>query len=244
MILGKNLILALNGTTLAAAKSCSIQQSQSFINVASPTSGRWKKVVPEKLDWSVSADCLIGNMEAFNTLDQAQREGTALTLQVYDLSFGMNKRGTAYIQNLTLDGSVGNLAKMSVQLKGSDALSVYTGTQIDLTSVFTTNGYYYSEERLSVYEAISSLQAKIVGSTMTLTKRTMIRFAPQDATIFISDDPILHTAAQNLNDLRLRHEYDNVFTTEHNVWMDAGTYYILYSFGGLVLNQPKIYALN
>lgn len=244
MILGKNLILALNGTSLAAAKTCSIQQSQSFINVASPTSGRWRKVVPAKLEWSVSADCLLGTMEAYNTLDQAQRNGTALTLQVYDTTFGLNKRGTAYIQNLNLDGSVGSLAKMSVSLQGSDELSVYTGTQISLTDVFTTNGYAYSEERLGIYVASAAMNGKIVGSTMTLTKQTMVRFAPNDAIIFISDDPDLHTAAQNLSELHRNRDYKNVYILEDKKLMDAGTYYIVFSYPGFILNGPKIYALN
>ena len=107
MILGDNLILAINGTPLAASKSCSISKSQSFIEVSSPTSGRWQSFVPKQLGWEISSDCLIGTMDAYKTLDAAWKNGTALTVRFYDREYNENETGTAYIDKLDLSASKG-----------------------------------------------------------------------------------------------------------------------------------------
>ena len=122
MIHGENLILAINGTPLAASKSCSLSKSSSFIEVASPTDGSWESFVPTKKGWSMSADCLLATMDAYKALDAAWKAGTALTIRFFNIEYDENETGTAYIENLNLDAAKGSLAKMSVSLKGSGPL--------------------------------------------------------------------------------------------------------------------------
>ena len=95
MILGKNLILAIGNTPLAASKSCRVSKSKSFIEVASPTASAWESFIPSKKGWSMSADCLIGTMEAYKTLDAAWKNDTALTIRFYNTEYDENETGTA-----------------------------------------------------------------------------------------------------------------------------------------------------
>ena len=144
MILGKNLVLAIGGTPLAACRSCNIDKQQSFLQVASPTSGRWEQSLPERLNWSISADALLGTMAAYKTLDAAQDNGTPLTIRYYDTEYNLNKTGTAYIESLHLEGPVGSLMKMSVTLKGSGSLTTYGGVVVNPTVEEAYQDAYYS----------------------------------------------------------------------------------------------------
>ena len=69
MVQGRNLILALNNTAIAAAKSCSLKVQQNFIEACSPTSGRTKKKIPTDYLWDLSCDCLMakGCWEAYSS---------------------------------------------------------------------------------------------------------------------------------------------------------------------------------
>ena len=61
MLIGKSLIISLDGVAIAAAKSCRVSISQSFIQACSPTSGRVMTKIPTSYDWSISVDCLIAS---------------------------------------------------------------------------------------------------------------------------------------------------------------------------------------
>lgn len=243
MILGKNLILALNGTPLAAAKSCSVQQSQSFLPVSSPTSGRWEHSLPERLSWSISADTLLGTTESYLTLDTAWHNGTPLTIRFYDSTFGINKTGTAYISNIDLSGPVGALAKMSISLKGSGPLSTYGGTELDPTEVYRDQDAYYSN-RGGLYAYISQSGGTLECMTLTLAQRTWLKFAPNGNTIFWSHNSGLITAVQDHETIYGGQEYDYDFNELTEMWVEAGTYYILYNYPATSQTRPQIFSLS
>lgn len=233
MKLGKDLILALSGEPLAAAKSCSIQQSQSFIEVASPTSGRWKQVVPSMLEWGISANTLLGTYAAYNTLDQAWRNGTAVTIRYYDTEYNCNKTGTAYIADIRLEGSVGSLAQMSIQLQGSGELSKYAGTAITVTRTLQHTAMFYYNTTGKTYETANySDSAKIYTGSFTLSKRTLVQISGMrtgnNSLVFLSTNNGIITKAQNAETI-YGIDYNAVIKDSGRVWLNAGTWYVVES---------------
>ena len=231
MKLGKDLILALSGEPLAAAKSCSIQQSQSFIEVASPTSGRWKQVVPSMLEWGISANTLLGTYAAYNTLDQAWRNGTAVTIRYYDTEYNCNKTGTAYIADIRLEGSVGSLAQMSIQLQGSGELSEYGGTAIALTfQDGTQQGYYYIYNGTAYYD--DHQQGNLIAEIykFTLSKRSKVRLYMNycECAIFTQDSNIIQDL-EHYASFTLQSRSAQAYTSSTDMMLDAGTWYVLLS---------------
>ena len=122
---GKDLILSIGGVPLAAAKSCTLDISQSFISVASPYAGRWANSLPERVEWTVGAECLLARPEAAGALIDTLTSGKAVYIRFYDMSLGILREGRAYIECLRLSGNVGSLAKYSVQLRGINSLYEY-----------------------------------------------------------------------------------------------------------------------
>lgn len=243
MKLGKDLVLAIGGTPLAACRSCNIDKQQSFIPTASPTSGRWEQSTPERLAWSISADCLLGTMAAYKTLDAAQDAGTELTIRYYDTEYNLNKTGVAYIESLRLEGSVGSLCKMSVTLKGSGALSTYGGTELYPTEVYRDQDAYYSN-RGGSYAYVSQNGATLECMTLTLAQRTWLKFVPNGNIIFWSHNSGLITAVQDHETIHGGQEYDYDFSELSEMWVEAGTYYILYDYPATSQTRPQIFSLS
>jgi hypothetical protein len=123
MVQGRNLILAINNTAIAAAKSCSLKMQQNFIEACSPTSGRTKKKIPSDYSWDLSCDCLMATPAYADSIVDMVKNGTMVTIQFYDLTLGLYRYGNAYVANATIDGSVGSLSKLSISLTGSEELN-------------------------------------------------------------------------------------------------------------------------
>lgn len=124
MTLGKNLIVSIDGTPIAGAKSCKFQISQNFINVCSPTASRVLNKKPTTYDWSMSVDCLIPNSAIPEVLTDVLIEGTRVLLTFTDGS-GYNRAGFAYVKSCEESGSVGSLAKFSASFEADGALYKY-----------------------------------------------------------------------------------------------------------------------
>lgn len=56
---GNDLIISVDGSALAAAKSCSVEVNAETIKVASPTDGAWEKSIVGRKSWSVSTSHLL-----------------------------------------------------------------------------------------------------------------------------------------------------------------------------------------
>ena len=242
MIHGENLILAINGTPLAASKSCSLSKSSSFIEVAPPTAGDWEAFVPSKKGWSMSSDCLLGTMDAYKTLDAAWKAGTALTIRFFNTEYDENETGTAYIDSLNLDASKGNLAKMSVSLKGSGPLTEYTGTNIPFTKSLLQNGKYYTFMYDGNYSIQSGTSGKVYGGTITLSKRTMVQVTGYESDLFFSQDNGLISKATNAENI-LKTDYSVRTRGNEKVWLDAGTWYIVVSNQNYT-SDPQLRAIS
>ena len=125
MILGKNLIVSIDGTPIAGAKSCQFQISQEFLKVCSPTDGRTFSKVPTTYDWSMSVDCLIPSSTLSVSLVDKLIEGTRVLLIFTDGS-GQKRAGFAYVKSCDESGSVGSLAKFSASFEADGELYKYS----------------------------------------------------------------------------------------------------------------------
>lgn len=242
MIHGEDLLLAINGTPLAASKSCNVSKSQSFIETASPTSGRWESFVPQKLGWRISSDCLMGTMDAYKTLDAAWKAGTALTIRFYDTEYDENETGTAYIENLDIITTKGNLAKMSVSLRGSGALSDYNGTSIPFTRSLLQSGKAYVYTQNNNFTVNTYTNGKIYGGSITLSKRTMVQLTTYGDDLFFSQSNGIITKATNAADI-LSTDYTYLTKVNSKVWLDAGTWYIVVSNSNYT-SDPNLKAIS
>lgn len=121
MIHGENLTLSLNGTIIAAAKSCSLKFDQSLLEVASPVSGADTMYVPIKHGWSISTDGLCATMAYMNSL--LWNRTTKYTIAFYDSGLRMTFTGDCYIKSIAISGSIGKIVTYSIELQGSGVLS-------------------------------------------------------------------------------------------------------------------------
>jgi hypothetical protein len=61
MLQGRNLIIAINGSTIAAAKSCSVDVQADTIKVSSPSDGEWEHIIAGRKSWQVQTSHLMPN---------------------------------------------------------------------------------------------------------------------------------------------------------------------------------------
>ena len=61
MLQGRNLIIAINGSTIAAAKSCSVDVQADTIKVSSPSDGAWEHIIAGRKSWQVQTSHLMPN---------------------------------------------------------------------------------------------------------------------------------------------------------------------------------------
>lgn len=220
------MILALNGTALAASKSCNLDKSQSFIDVSDPTDGRWEACVPQKLAWSLSSDCLLGTMDAYKTLNVAWKAGTALTVRFFDTEYKENETGTVYIEKLSLSASKGNLAKMSVSLRGSGPLNEYTGTNIQVKTSVSQLSKFYTEGPLGAYILTDSIDGRVFSGSFTIPKRTLVQITTNGNTVLLSDSNGITRKADAGNLITIL-DYRHQVLSDTRIWLDAGTWYLI-----------------
>jgi len=121
MVHGENLTLSLNGTIVAAAKSCNLKFEQSLIEVASPVSGADTMYIPSKRGWSISTDGLCVTMEYMDSL--LWKQSNKFSVAFFDADLKMVFRGDCYIKSMAISGSIGKIATYSIDLQGCGALS-------------------------------------------------------------------------------------------------------------------------
>lgn len=124
MILGRNLIVSIDGVPVAGSKSCQFQISQNFIQACAPTEGRTKRKIPTDYDWSISVDCLIPISTLSVSLVDKLIAGTRVLLTFTDGS-GQNRAGFAYVKSCDEGGSVGSLATFSASFETDGELYKY-----------------------------------------------------------------------------------------------------------------------
>ena len=119
---GRNLIIKVNGTAIAGAKSCEINIDGEEIETASPTQGTWREFIAGRKGWSVSCGHLL---PATGTplKSSAAMVNTVVTLTVETGLTGDTLTGQAIVKTWKASGAIGNLAQGSFQFKGTGALA-------------------------------------------------------------------------------------------------------------------------
>ena len=123
MILGRNLIIAIDGVAIAASKSCKVSVRQNFIDTCPPTDARTTNKVPTTYDWNLSSDCLVASSAYANSILDLVISGAQIFVQFYDVQLEMYRSGNAFIQGADITGSVGSLTTLNVSIIGSGPLN-------------------------------------------------------------------------------------------------------------------------
>jgi hypothetical protein len=106
--MGKDLIVKVGGTAIAAAKSCEISKDTEMIETCSTTSGTDKEFYPGKSSWQVTVN--------FFVVD----EGVVIyTNQKVTLQCNNSTLGDAYVKSCQITGTVGNLCQGVLVFQGT-----------------------------------------------------------------------------------------------------------------------------
>ena len=121
IIHGRNLIIKINGTAIAGARSCEINVEGEQLETASPDTGTWRTFLAGRKEWSVTCGYLI---PAAGTplRSEAAMVNTSVTLTVQSDMSGDTLTGSAIVRTWRASGNIGNLAQGSFQFRGNGAL--------------------------------------------------------------------------------------------------------------------------
>ena len=194
MTLGKNLILTLDGTAIAASKSCKIAVSQSFIDVCSPTEARVLSKQPTTYDWSMSSDCLVATPAYADAILDMVTNGTRLLVQCYDLTLGLFRSGYAYVQNADITGSVGSLMTLNISIVGSGALNKLNWDDIEYTLTDVDQHLRELGEDNFEWECLWGNQRMYIAIKQGNQYVKCEGKASDDLSSSIDDDPYIRTA--------------------------------------------------
>lgn len=127
-IKGKNLIAKMQRhkeegeTPFALSKSCTLELRRSFMQSIDPTRGGWGRYIPGIADWSISVSGLLS--EYANELAGAFENGEEVTLRFSDAGETLVYRGKAFVESLTMTGSVREISSYQAKFKGNGPLSM------------------------------------------------------------------------------------------------------------------------
>lgn len=122
VIHGRNLIIKMNGTAIAGAKSCEISVKCDKIETASPSTGTWRTFLAGRKEWSVSCGHLIPASGTPLKSDVAMVRQT-VTLTMQSGISGDTISGSAIVEQWSASGAVGSLANGKFSFCGNGALS-------------------------------------------------------------------------------------------------------------------------
>lgn len=122
VIHGRKLIIKVNGTAIAGAKSCEVNVSGEDIEVSGATQGTWREFIAGREEWSVSCGHLI---PAVGTplRTHAQMVNTVVTLTIESDMDGDVLTGQALVKQWKATGALGNLAQGAFTFKGTGPLT-------------------------------------------------------------------------------------------------------------------------
>ena len=178
MIHGRNLIVALDGVAVAAAKTCSMDIDQNFLEACSPVSGRTHTKIPTTYNWGVSVDGLVANNSSPTvSLQDLLIAGTKCLLTFTDGS-GNLRAGYVYVKSCKESGSVGGLATFSASFESTGEL------------------YDYEIKRTEEFNEGHSVLMDIVNGQIILDGETEyniygVQISGADKVILIADDDIV-----------------------------------------------------
>lgn len=153
-VLGRNLIVSLDGMPVAGARTCTLNLEQEFIEACSPADSRVILSIPTIYRWGVSVDGLVsyvGN-EYSSVLSDRLKRGTMCLLTFTDNVF-QQRAGWVYVKNCDQTGTVGSIATYSASFQPSGPLYDY-GTvnpttmqnNLTLTAINIDIGYNFDSD--------------------------------------------------------------------------------------------------
>lgn len=119
MIHGRNLLIYVGNSVLAACKDCELQVTSDTIETSSPTQGAWHAGIGGRKSWSVRATSLVSAITS-----HAAMVGTTVTLRMQVAGVTQQRlSGTAIVKNWSVNASTGSLCKGTFTFEGTGALS-------------------------------------------------------------------------------------------------------------------------
>lgn len=118
---GNNLIIALDGTAVAGARTATITNGCEAIEIASASDGQWTKLIAGRKSWSVNIGWLVPAIN--NVADEVLASGTMYTLTVKDREGNTLLQGQALCTQSESQFNRGSLAHGTWTLKGSGPLA-------------------------------------------------------------------------------------------------------------------------
>jgi predicted secreted protein len=122
MIHGKNLIIKVNGTAIAGARSCDINISGEEIEAASVTQSKWREFITGREEWSMTCNHLLpaSGTPLRSSVDMVN---TTVTIRMESGRYGDVLTGKAIVKSWRTTGTLGNLAQGTFSFRGSGPLS-------------------------------------------------------------------------------------------------------------------------
>jgi hypothetical protein len=143
---GKDLMLFLDGKTIALATSCTLNVSRNMDEASSKDDGSWRTVTPGDAQWDLSTDSLfsadekddkskqIGFAEIFAALVEGQELSAHFTIVENKSSSGLpdsgwlpkagGYTGKCYVNSASISAAKGSAASNSISFTGNGPLQV------------------------------------------------------------------------------------------------------------------------
>lgn len=116
IIHGRKLIVKVNGTAIAAAKTCELGIDSETIEVSSPTQGLYKEYIAGRKSWSVSTGHLVMEIPG-----NAALVGTTVTLSLC-VNNDVVLTGDAIVRSFDVSGTIGSLCSGRFAFTGTGPL--------------------------------------------------------------------------------------------------------------------------
>lgn len=118
---GRKLIISVNGTAIAGAKSCSVNVQGDAIETASPSTGAWKTYLAGRKGATITCSFLVIDS---NFKSQMNMVNTTVTLSGAITGVSVSSFScSAIVQEWKVDATIGNLAQGSFKFLVSGAIS-------------------------------------------------------------------------------------------------------------------------
>lgn len=122
VIHGRKLIIKVNGTAIAGARSCDINISGEEIEVANTTKDKWRVFITGREEWSVTCNHLLP-ASGTPLRSSAAMVNTTVTIRMESGRSGDVLAGQAIVKSWRTTGTLGNLAQGTFSFRGSGPLS-------------------------------------------------------------------------------------------------------------------------
>lgn len=117
---GNAILIKMNGTAIAATKSCEVQTDTEFIEISDPDDGEWVHVLKGRRKWSLTVNYLLGTESDFT---KVLLNGSSCSIIFTDRSGNVLLTGSAYVGTVRHTATIGNLAQGSFQFVGNGELA-------------------------------------------------------------------------------------------------------------------------